>query len=72
MGGLSGTLTSLTQLHVPELEYLYEVGIGTPLRPTGRRSAGHVSGATLRDSPRVMTSDLALESTEAHHLLTPD
>jgi hypothetical protein len=36
MGGLSGTLTSLTQLHVPELEYLYKVSIGTPCRPTGR------------------------------------
>ena len=33
MGALSGTLTSLTQLHVPELEYLYEVSIGTPGRP---------------------------------------
>jgi hypothetical protein len=36
MGALSGTLTSLTQLHVPELEYLYEVSIGTPGRPMGR------------------------------------
>ena len=37
VGFHSETLTSLTQLHVPELEYLYEVGIGTPHRPTGHR-----------------------------------
>ena len=66
MSGPSGTLTSLTQLHVPELEHLYEVSIGTPHRPTrDGPSAGHVSEATLRDSPRAVTSELALESKEA-------
>jgi len=73
MGGLSGTLTNLTQLHVPELEYLYEVSIGTGNAPSADGpSAGHVSEATLRDSPRPVTKDLALESKEAHHLLAPD
>ena len=74
MGGLSGTLTRLTQLHVPELEHLYKVGIGTPHRLTGHRlwsclRAASRLGADLaltsRDSPQVVTSDLALELTEA-------
>ena len=38
MGGLPGTLTSLTQLHVPELEHLYEVIVSE--RPIGRRAVG--------------------------------
>jgi len=48
MGGLSGTLTSLTQLHVPELEHLYEVSIGTPHRPTGRRRVMCLRGNLAR------------------------
>ena len=48
MGGLSGTLTSLTQHHVPELEHLYEVAIGAPHRPTrDGLSAGHDVSDTL-------------------------
>ena len=62
MGGRSGTLTSLTQLHVPELEHLYEVAIGlaiaAPHRPTrDGLSAGHVSEATSRDASRPTTSE---------------
>ena len=49
MGGLSGTLTSLTQLHVPELEHLHEVSIGTPHRPTGRRPMGRSTNGELTD-----------------------
>ena len=40
MGGLSGTLTSLTQLHVPELQHLYKVSIGTRARAQRRSQVG--------------------------------
>ena len=48
MGGLSGTLTSLTQLHVPELGYLYKVGIG-------RRGSGAVARQRVMSQRRLTT-----------------
>ena len=44
MGGLSGTLTSLTQLHVPEYEQPCEVTLGRPRRPTEVIAALKVDG----------------------------
>ena len=60
-GWLSGTLTSLTQLHVPEPEHLYEVTIGMPRRPMGL-----VPKAALRDAPWLTMSDLELSQSVAH------
>ena len=72
MGGLSGTLTSLTQLHVPELEHLYEVSIGTPHRPTGRRRAmSQRRPCATRHGPHT-TSDLELDLLVVHVIYDPD
>jgi hypothetical protein len=70
MDELAGTLTSLTQLHVPEHEHLYVVIIKTPHWPINGNNGNapsrvgepcRVSEATLRDASRPTTSELELD-----------